>query len=96
MVHYVKFAAVGLALGLVAAGPGLAGPPDNPGTGGTWFVQSHRDYQQESAGNPNGWGQATRRANQYDHPPLGQRIQEARPTMGATPNPASDNGKGND
>ena len=86
-------ASVGL---LVASlSPAFAGSPDNPGGLGQ-TVNAAKDAWQASAGSPNGWGQAVKANNQAGAPSLGQQLQAAKDFVGASPNPANDNGGGND
>ena len=80
---------------VLSAGAGFAGSPDNPGGLGQ-TINGAKDIWQENAGHSNGWGQAVKDNNQAGFPSLGQQLQDAKDIVGASPNPANDNGGGND
>lgn len=79
----------------ISAGAVVAGSPDNPGGLGE-TVGAVQDAAQAATGHQNGFGQAVKENNALGNPSLGQQLQAAKGFLGAAPNPANDNGHGND
>jgi hypothetical protein len=85
---------IGCCLIAVLSGPAFAGSPGNPGGLGQ-TVNAAKDFWQANAGSQNGWGQAVKANNEAGAPSLGQQLQAAKSVVGASPDPANDNGGGN-
>jgi hypothetical protein len=70
----------------------MAGSPDNPGGTGHHVVS---DKEASQVSHPDGFGQSVAESAQ-DGDSLGEHLELYRDLDGATPNPANDNGGGND
>ena len=95
MMKIIASIVAGCAFAVVSTSAGLAGSPDNPGGLGQ-TVNSAKESWQGAAGHSNGWGQAVKANNQAGFDSLGKQLQSAKESAGASPNPANDNGGGND
>ena len=74
------------------ASPVTAGAPDNPGAGG----QRVKAAVEEAKGLGLTWGEIVSDTVQTSDETLGGLIQETKDSFGGSPNPANDNGGGND
>lgn len=92
MTKILSASAVALILSTAAV---FAGSPDNP-AGHAELKNVLKDALQTSTGNNNAWGQAVKSNNQDGGPSVGQTLQAVKDAFGASPNPANDNGGGND
>ena len=81
----------GLMAGLMLGAPALAGPPDNPGAAG----QAVNEAIAEEKALGSNLGTRVRDIAKTDDKP-GQLLQQAKTDGGGDPNPASDQGGGND
>ncbi len=89
----MKAVSIGIVVAMFGT-PLLAGSPDNPGAGGQ-FLKDEAQALKEAGETVGGFLNETRDADPDFN--LGQHIQEFGDAfLGSTPNPANDNGQGND
>lgn len=74
------------------ASPAIAGAPDNPGAGG----QAVKAAVEATKAGGATWGSVVSEFVHTTDGNLGGAIQDAKDALGGSPNPANDNGGGND